>query len=288
MGVSIHVPLAEHDGGAAAFDIYLQGFNSRAPRGARLGLPSLRSGRIFVSIHVPLAEHDNSRPYRSLVVLCFNSRAPRGARRDTAASAPRLRGSFNSRAPRGARPKSERPHTRLSMFQFTCPSRSTTAHPAEWAAVLKVSIHVPLAEHDRYYRDAWRVINVSIHVPLAEHDLCNTFHLVDIQSFNSRAPRGARHAIRKLTMCSCQFQFTCPSRSTTFAASCKACARSFQFTCPSRSTTQLTAQADASGKFQFTCPSRSTTEPTGDNIHIIVSFNSRAPRGARRVMIPRC
>ena len=38
-------------------------------------------------------------------------------------------------------------HTHL--FQFTCPSRSTTRYIADIKDGEDVSIHVPLAEHDR-------------------------------------------------------------------------------------------------------------------------------------------
>ena len=55
-------------------------------------------------------------------------------------------------------------------FQFTCPSRSTTGEPVEPDFEYWVSIHVPLAEHDRKRTGfVYRSI-VSIHVPLAEHD----------------------------------------------------------------------------------------------------------------------
>ena len=60
LAVSIHVPLAEHDAVNLDGHGLLNGFNSRAPRGAR---PSKAdSFRLFSS---------------------FNSRAPRGARRQT-------------------------------------------------------------------------------------------------------------------------------------------------------------------------------------------------------------
>ena len=99
-------------------------------------------------------------------------------------------------------------------FQFTCPSRSTTGaeYPSMAAAavsihvplaehdvegkiperVVQVSIHVPLAEHDVNPRTIARRLRVSIHVPLAEHDAVLRRLAERRQSFNSRAPRGAR------------------------------------------------------------------------------------------------
>ena len=57
-----------------------------------------------------------------------------------------------------------------------------------------VSIHVPLAEHDLDWLLKQLGEEVSIHVPLAEHD--------------GSVPRSTRAGYR--------FQFTCPSRSTTY------------------------------------------------------------------------
>ena len=59
---------------------------------------------------------------------------------------------------------------RKSLFQFTCPSRSTTFAFGVPAAIFRVSIHVPLAEHDGSSEEQAGEPEVSIHVPLAEHD----------------------------------------------------------------------------------------------------------------------
>ena len=278
--VSIHVPLAEHDGNRLpAFPVQLRfnsraprgarprlalrpdrttGFNSRAPRGARRPFsskrywsfsfnsraprgarqtprPVLRStisfqftcpsrstthkdgrrpdacgfqftcpsrsttcgqlvyqGLTGVSIHVPLAEHDVAVIEKSPPGTCFNSRAPRGARPPTGSWLPRS-----------------------WKFQFTCPSRSTTAvkRPAGHEAF--VSIHVPLAEHDGVKPQKAAARAVSIHVPLAEHDAPVVVITPVVKGFNSRAPRGARPQQRQQAQRPEGFQFTCPSRSTT-------------------------------------------------------------------------
>ena len=89
------------------------------------------------------------------------------------------------------------------MFQFTCPSRSTTGHITHNTSRSLVSIHVPLAEHDEGIHVPlaehdnirsmpFTIIKVSIHVPLAEHDPISTSFMNAQVSFNSRAPRGAR------------------------------------------------------------------------------------------------
>ena len=167
--VSIHVPLAEHD-------------HRSKPRGS----PS------SVSIHVPLAEHDLQTLKNNADNSGFNSRAPRGARRITQYHSKRFN-SFNSRAPRGARPGYHSSSPNSGKFQFTCPSRSTTALKALKALKALVSIHVPLAEHDARTGSTAR--------PLS--------------SFNSRAPRGARPPMCRQLCARSAFQFTCPSRSTT-------------------------------------------------------------------------
>jgi len=58
----------------------------------------------------------------------------------------------------------------MRLFQFTCPSRSTTALLRAVTSPRDVSIHVPLAEHDFMRVSSWHKPKVSIHVPLAEHD----------------------------------------------------------------------------------------------------------------------
>ena len=82
--------------------------------------------------------------------------------------------------------------------------------------VTDVSIHVPLAEHDLGRFAHMQRDRVSIHVPLAEHDISNLLKLYSCISFNSRAPRGARLADLVHSVECTGFQFTCPSRSTTF------------------------------------------------------------------------
>ena len=57
-----------------------------------------------------------------------------------------------------------------------------------------------------------------------------------------------------------EFQFTCPSRSTTsILLQILKFYTEFQFTCPSRSTTLSATPEPIFHEFQFTCPSRSTT-----------------------------
>ena len=103
MTVSIHVPLAEHDGMEFP-DTYQCVVSIHVPLAEHDEETGKYYQMIRVSIHVPLAEHDVKNQH-----LLISG------------------GSFNSRAPRGARRISLKPFISASVFQFTCPSRSTTA-----------------------------------------------------------------------------------------------------------------------------------------------------------------
>ena len=191
----------------------------------------------IVSIHVPLAEHDRLR-------------SPSGGGEGVSIHVPLAEHDLRPQA--GGAGTKVSIHVPLAehdavymmagylllMFQFTCPSRSTTGLLKDTTADPPVSIHVPLAEHDRQGSGFWR----------------------SSRSFNSRAPRGARPPHVGHFSTSLKFQFTCPSRSTTVADRDVADdVVGFQFTCPSRSTTGGCRESRPVKGFQFTCPSRSTT-----------------------------
>jgi len=169
-----------------------------------------------------------------------------------------------------------------NVFQFTCPSRSTTA----------VALPVLLTGRFQFTCPSRSTTSSIIRFD------------VSVSSFNSRAPRGARPLYIARFLSLSAFQFTCPSRSTTKLSLLFPVWIQFQFTCPSRSTTVLAVVRKEFQQFQFTCPSRSTTSliavtnsGTMVSIHVPLaehdlthatinidtsSFNSRAPRGARR------
>ena len=255
--VSIHVPLAEHD------------------RTKRLTLPVL-----VVSIHVPLAEHDPDGRECLIRDWGFNSRAPRGARQGWWTDPAEGRG-FNSRAPRGARRRRSVPPSTSSWFQFTCPSRSTTCPCPHCQISIPVSIHVPLAEHDRKLSSSINDLAVSIHVPLAEHDVGSLGRGLGSLCFNSRAPRGARLERVRDALQSVSFNSRAPRGARRVLGAALGAGAWFQFTCPSRSTTFWPMPARASGGVSIHVPlaehdRRLLTEQSKKE-----SFNSRAPRGAR-------
>ena len=79
MTVSIHVPLAEHDGMEFP-DTYQCVVSIHVPLAEHDEETGKYYQMIRVSIHVPLAEHDHTVKNSGLENISFNSRAPRGAR----------------------------------------------------------------------------------------------------------------------------------------------------------------------------------------------------------------
>ena len=233
--VSIHVPLAEHD---VLDSLYLDknGVSIHVPlaehdRTCRLTLPVL-----VVSIHVPLAEHDLIMSTRTTITNCFNSRAPRGARHI---------------------PDFKRYY--FVEFQFTCPSRSTTTVSSKAHVPRRFQFTCPSRSTTLDRPLHKRADIVSIHVPLAEHDALVRRRRMKLSGFNSRAPRGARRRIRRAPPRQQEFQFTCPSRSTT----------------PDRTHVRVNpfrfnSRAPRGARLMTHCLPVSSSR-----------FNSRAPRGAR-------
>ena len=123
------------------------------------------------------------------------------------------------------------------MFQFTCPSRSTTPRLILLSGCPKVSIHVPLAEHDAELEETAKRKCVSIHVPLAEHDRIRGDLRNPSRRFNSRAPRGARRPSWRRQRRSSRFNSRAPRGARLHGRVFAMGGKLFQFTCPSRSTT---------------------------------------------------
>ena len=168
--VSIHVPLAEHDLPLHRPHDGRTQFQFTCPSRSTTGNVNLHSTSLQVSIHVPLAEHD------AFLTMLYNSvevsiHVPLAEHDVKGKETEYLLSSFNSRAPRGARLEHCGENRIPDEFQFTCPSRSTTSDDHSKTTASHVSIHVPLAEHDRFRHNSSSSQEVSIHVPLAEHDL---------------------------------------------------------------------------------------------------------------------
>ena len=172
--------------------------------------------------------------------------------------------SFNSRAPRGARPRYRPAYGRTLEFQFTCPSRSTTAGAHTHAITIGVSIHVPLAEHDSVFNSAvpsdlsfnsraprgarllssvlwYSLFCFNSRAPRGAR-LTSAAFTPSTPSFNSRAPRGARHnGVLVASRLPVRFNSRAPRGARPPDVSAILPDASFQFTCPSRSTTAVTS-----------------------------------------------
>ena len=170
-GVSIRAPRVGRDSQKFDWQKQPNGFNPRAPRGAR---PS--------SNHQPTPPNmfQSARPawgatteeLSELIGSDVSIRAPRvGRDLMTLLTASRC-WRFNPRAPRGARPLIGKIHQPGKTFQ--------SARPA-WGATLKGS---------------WqgRSIKVSIRAPRVGRDSPPPPFVTERACFNPRAPRGARHA----------------------------------------------------------------------------------------------
>ena len=123
----------------------------------------------------------------------------------------------------------------------------------------RVSIHVPLAEHDRGAGASHRNNFVSIHVPLAEHDVA--IYAKELNNYVSIHVPLAEHDVT----------LSAGARKIT----------SFQFTCPSRSTTRRGHNLMGSLRVSIHVPLAEHDTPRPIFRERLKSFNSRAPRGAR-------
>ncbi len=129
-------------------------FNSRTPRGVRLGAFVYLWNNCEISTHAPHAECD--RVFDTKIRHCtnFNSRTPRGVRRKIIVHremqiyisthaphaecddlkfliVPELH-NFNSRTPRGVRQTMQHEMQHEIKFQLTHPTRSATEHRHSW------------------------------------------------------------------------------------------------------------------------------------------------------------
>ena len=192
------------------------------------------------------------------------------------------RSCFNPRAPRGARLEYGVPSSSVNWFQSTRPARGATGYQFNIQITDLVSIHAPRAGRD---------------APPCASDR-------SVPSFNPRAPRGARrrcvyahaqHALfqstrpaRGATTYSIRtgtttlFQSTRPARGATSIGSSPVSSLRFQSTRPARGATFPAAGFATERLFQSTRPARGATHSDFDQRLTPVSFNPRAPRGARR------
>jgi len=166
-------------------------FNPRAPRGARPNIAAATPVAAWFQSTRPargatgplpavgsLDAFQSTRPARGATgVLPFRTargrvsiHAPRAGRDRGVHAAPKRIERFNPRAPRGARLIRPPAVLQALQFQSTRPARGATRCPG-------------LRCQDRL---------VSIHAPRAGRDADAAHHVLEVSSFNPRAPRGAR------------------------------------------------------------------------------------------------
>jgi len=212
--VSIHAPRAGRDRQRQGLRWRPWSFNPRAPRGARPPTTSATSATgpfqstrpargatcigivarnlVSVSIHAPRAGRDFPSSVRAGAGRGFNPRAPRGAR-PPAPDFLEIRRCFNPRAPRGARPVAHLTALVDYEFQSTRPARGATTE----------------------IRAALQTAEVSIHAPRAGRDPPAAARPPGFESFNPRAPRGARPTATRPNASCRRFQSTRPARGAT-------------------------------------------------------------------------
>ena len=280
----------------------MDGFNPRAPRGARPSLcvsastwPRFQSAcpargttstvsawwnAVGVSIRVPRAGHDAPAWERPMSSARFNPRAPRGARLPQLPS-PVGSMSFNPRAPRGARPGADGRSLRKNCFNPRAPRGARPLGSGLSGRSEMVSIRVPRAGHDLLRRHARRARN----------------------RFNPRAPRGARRPRAGHAVAVEVFQSACPARGTTLFFCVSGMGLQVSIRVPRaghdtqplghRSWPGVSIRVPRAGHdtkirlrrknsmFQSACPARGTTFPPMSGPAVRWRFNPRAPRGAR-------
>ncbi len=170
-----------------------QGFNPRAPCGARLSLEHGDGSGGNVSIHAPRAGRDPPIPEMVGELTGFNPRAPCGARRDQV-YCKSINQSFQSTRPvRGATVQNRRTKTWQRSFNPRAPCgarrRRRPTRPVRWC--------------------------FNPRAPCGARRRKDTLNIVSTVSFNPRAPCGARRKTSPELTAVSKFQSTRPVRGAT-------------------------------------------------------------------------
>ena len=176
-----------------------------------------------------------------------------------------MRRSFNPRAPHGARPRTLVTLSTFCAFQSTRPARGATgtSHPFKYS------------------------INVSIHAPRTGRDHHGMTEGQTMDSFNPRAPHGARPRSYCGQSGKLLFQSTRPARGAT------RCIRSdlwhyvFQSTRPARGATMCSEGRWEEVKVSIHAPRTGRDYPVISNVRYQLQFQSTRPaRGATLKELP--
>ncbi len=241
--VSIHAPRAGRDACVYFACGRLQGFNPRAPRGARLARDCHRRNR--------RKGFQSTRPARGATISpqgcstqprCFNPRAPRGARPCAHLTYLQRHGFQSTRPARGATLAEAKALHEIAMFQSTRPARGATGLCPRWRSpnvcfnpraprgarpASAVSVMPALAFQStrpargatRPLSEAARSLIVSIHAPRAGRDRTEALSMNSL-FVSIHAPRAGRDRplLRQFT-CLLAFQSTRPARGATSTSS---------------------------------------------------------------------
>ena len=171
-------------------------FQSTCPlRGTTIERSSV-SDEEKISIHVPLAGHDCRYRYRYINIFDFNPRAPCGARHQHKSRCG-CTFLFQSTCPlRGTTINGDIDQYDDMIFQSTCPLRGTTQEFLMPPQRLDISIHVPLAGHDKITSaGGLRSLDFNPRAPCGARRRLVTAATRKSTNFNPRAPCGARHIL---------------------------------------------------------------------------------------------
>ncbi len=275
--------------GSALCAFSCNGFNPRAPRGARQSLLNMANRILDVSIHAPRAGRDRKWGVATRNQRPVSIHAPRAGRDGDLILTQKEGDGFNPRAPRGARPLTLCGWWLRLMFQSTRPARGATrrrACPAPKGTgfnpraprgarrdlicvppiLVAVSIHAPRAGRDRNdYALQIRETQFQSTRPARGATLARWIGGNWSYGFNPRAPRGARLHADVVCENDVFVSIHAPRAGRDCAIGFK-CQRAYGF--------------------QSTRPARGATCGVLVNAVKATRFNPRAPRGARRTLSP--
>ena len=191
-------------------------------------------------------------------------------------------GDFNPRAPRGARPAQPRPPPRQGNFNPRAPRGARQVNIWQNRMLDLISIHAPLAGRD-YAQGLWSrdMVLFQSTRPSRGATVTENADTCQNRNFNPRAPRGARHDLRRQLHRSQRFQSTRPSRGATAGRGHR------QFHLRISLHAPLAGRDLASCRTLLRCIYFNPRAPRGARLkHQLINqalpyFNPRAPRGAR-------
>ena len=215
----------------------------------RVSIHAPRAGRDVATtsfIH-SLSKFQSTRPVRGATLpksysflrcVCFNPRAPCGARRRISSMRGRASLFQSTRPVRGATPQSAGCQC-TSLFQSTRPVRGATEAARIRQQQEAVSIHAPRAGRDSDWRAAQSLCeSFNPRAPCGARP-SHPWSWTRDRRFNPRAPCGARPIITKNPSRSPEFQSTRPVRGATLFLCSKKYIHKFQSTRPVRGATTM-------------------------------------------------